>query len=48
MSAFIYATSSFIEKFYNFVDTSYRPMDMMGGMTYEQIKKKLVEKHLNK
>jgi hypothetical protein len=43
MSAFTFATFSFIEKFYRFVDTSYRPMDM-DRITYEAIKKKLAGK----
>jgi ABC-type transport system involved in multi-copper enzyme maturation permease subunit len=41
MSAFTVATSSLIEKFYKFMDTSYRPMDT-DRMTYELEKKKTV------
>jgi hypothetical protein len=43
MSAFTVTTSSFIEKVYRFMDTSYRPMDA-ARMTYELEKKKTVGK----
>ena len=46
MSAFTFATSSFIEKFYRFVDTidtSYIPRDM-DRTTIDLIKKKLAGK----
>jgi len=43
MSAFTFTTSSFIEKFYKFMDTSYRPMDA-ARLIYEQEKAKTVGK----
>jgi hypothetical protein len=43
MSAITFATSSFFEKIYRFVDTSYTPMDM-DRTTIDLIKKKLADK----